>query len=188
MLSTQEFALLPNSKKKNCFAHRTHVGNLHRPGVQLQPMRAAKTRRALHTRSVCDSKQKSVHFSPSFVQHLHWYVLCAPFPSTSPSSRCVPGGGMNGSDPASGSNHIQIKCTDGLQKSLPQISASSLKEKSAPSQGMRKVALCPPFPPTHKPEQIHSRSTFHFENLALREFARLPSSKKSDVHSLSSSS
>ena len=43
--------------------------------------------------TLCVSR-RSMHFSPFFVQHLHWHVLCVSFSRTSPSSRHVPGSGL----------------------------------------------------------------------------------------------
>ena len=45
------------------------------------------------TPALCDSKQ-SVHLFSSFVQHLHWYFLCASFSVTPPRSQRVRGGGI----------------------------------------------------------------------------------------------
>ena len=43
------------------------------------------------TLALCDAKS-SVRCSPSFVQHLHWYVSCVSLSKTSPSSPRLPGG------------------------------------------------------------------------------------------------
>ena len=49
-------------------------------------------------------------------------------------------------------------------------------KRSTRGSDTRRVLLSPPFPPTHKPEQIVSQNTFHFEKLVLQEFAQLLSS------------
>ena len=84
------FALFPNSK--NCFASWIHVGNRHCRYIQLQPCVPPQKKpcNSCATLALCVSRS-SGYFSPSFVQHLHWNVLCVSVSRTSASSRHVPG-------------------------------------------------------------------------------------------------
>ena len=69
--------------RKNCFAPRARVGNCHRRDEHVQSVCASQPT-GIHfaTLALCVSK-KSVHVSPSLVQYLHCYVLCASFSRTS---------------------------------------------------------------------------------------------------------
>ena len=91
-----------HAKKYICFRHSLPVtgsgGSIHQtcPAPKrlcCMSSRCDQMRKKLfHTPAVCVSKN-SVHFSPSPVQHLHWYVLCVSFSGASSSFSSAHGGG-----------------------------------------------------------------------------------------------
>ena len=99
-LTRREFAQLPT--RKNGFAHRTRIGSRHRKASihACHPLHAPL--------SIC-AFQNLVHFSPSFAQHLQWYVLGVSFSVTSSRSSAVSGGGHFGA-PESCSDQNLIEC------------------------------------------------------------------------------